>query len=120
MRVLTTFFVGAAGFAALYVGLFVALPHVMAVAGEHGQGWGAVVGAAAVGVCALLAFGLFRFHDRRSATYAGGRAPRDQLYCQRCGAPVTLGDQVCGRCGGNRFGIGRPAHAAETPARPGA
>jgi hypothetical protein len=110
MRLLATFGIGIAGFVALFAGVFVVLPLVIQVMDEHGQVWGAATAAGALALCAVVALGLFKLHDRLSARYGpGGRAPSDRVYCQRCGEPAGLGDLVCRACGGNRFGVRRPS-----------
>jgi ribosomal protein L37E len=110
MRLLMTFFIGAAGFAALYAGLFVVLPFVGMVAAEHGQTWGALAFAALLLACALAALGLLTLHNRLSDAFVmGGRAPRDVVYCHRCGHAASVDAHACGACGGTRLGIRRPA-----------
>ena len=114
MRTVLTLLVAFAALAAMFAGPLVLLPVVGAVESVHGRGWGFAALAAAFGACAGALWGLARVADRRTAHLepSSGPAPRDRLFCQRCGAPAALYAVVCDACGSTRLGPGAPAPSA--------
>jgi hypothetical protein len=110
MQLLVTTLIAFVALTVLFFGPLVVLPAVGMVEG----GWRFAALGAAVAGCAGVMWGLYRVADRRTAPLEGlrGRAPRDRLFCQRCGAEVAPGTVVCGVCGGTRLGLAAPADTA--------
>ncbi|HEY7293907.1 MAG TPA: hypothetical protein VH916_02655 [Dehalococcoidia bacterium] len=116
---LLTFLISFAGLAVLYVGPFLLLGIVVGVGGLYGRTWGLVALGAAFAFCAALMLGFSRIADQRTERLdLSSRAPRDLLFCQRCGAASTLGAIACNACGSMNFGLGPPAGALR-PRSPG-
>jgi hypothetical protein len=93
------------------------LAWAMYVGEEYGPNWRivALVSMAALNVAA--GWGLFRLQDRLARKMdfrMGPRAPRDRLFCQRCGAAAEASAAACSVCGAARFGLRPPAAPAPT------
>jgi hypothetical protein len=96
------------------------LAWAMYIGEEHGPTWRwvAVVAMATVNVAAAVL--LYRLHDRLARNLdfrLGRRAPRDRLFCRRCGTPAPADQVLCAVCGGTQFGLSHHGSLTAEPAR---
>ena len=87
------------------------LAWAMEIGEQHGPSWrwAAVVVMATLNLAAAVL--LYRLHDHFTSRLdyrLGRRAPRDRLFCRRCGTPAPADQVLCAICGGTQFALTRP------------
>ena len=112
LRMMGVLLLGFAAMALIAWGWTWWLAWAMEIGEEHGPSWrwAAVTAMATINLAAAVL--LYRLHDRITSRLdyrLGRRAPRDRLFCRRCGAPAPADQVLCAICGGTQFGLSRPA-----------
>ena len=103
------------GFAAMGLvawGWSIWLAWAMYVGEVHGSTWQWIAVGTMGAVNVAIAAVIYRLHDRLTSRLdyrLGRRAPRDRLFCRRCGSPAPADQVLCAICGGTQFGLSRPA-----------